>query len=141
MKFARIDLSKTNYSLINSAQILKNPPVAKLQEIYKTYCRYKKFSSVLPIFDSQFTDPKNDVIAYYDNNDIVAFSLAKIHDHKNAEAWQFAWNYHNPKMYLGIRSLEHECAWYKQLGYQYLYIGEAQKYKSQFNGYEVLGTL
>lgn len=139
MKFARIDLSKTNYTLIESAQILKNPPIAELQEIYREYCVYKKFKSVMPLFDNQFIE--NDIIAYYDNHKIVAFSIMRHLDQKNIEAWQFAWTYHNPDMQLGIRSLEHECAFYKKLGFKYMYVGEAQKYKSKFVGYEVLGPM
>ena len=42
---------------------------------------------------------------------------------------------------LGRRSLEHECAYYKQLGYEYLYLGQVAEYKTHFDGYEQLGKL
>jgi len=141
MKFARIDLSKTNYSILDNAEILINPPIQLLQEIYLQYCRYKNFESVMPLFYGHFMDSLNDVIAYYDNNKIVAFSIMRILDRDNLEAWQFAWDYKIPKLRLGIRSLEHECAFYKNLGYKYLYVGEALEYKSKFDGYEILGKL
>jgi len=68
MKYARIDLSQTDYSPIIEMKFIVNPNVSmigSLQAIYEKYCRYKQFNSVMPIFDSEFTDPKNDVFGYY----------------------------------------------------------------------------
>lgn len=142
MKYCRIDLSKTNYKTMSmlDADIIINPEplIPKLNDIYKKYCQYKKFDSVMPIFDSEFTDSKNNVIAYYVEDDIVAFSLLRCYDDENVEAIQFAWDYNNPKMRLGIESLKHECAYYKKLGYKYFYLGQTDEYKNQIDGYEVL---
>ena len=141
MKFCRIDLSKTNYTPLEHFVMFIEPPVEKLQTIYKKYCAYKQFDSVMPIFDSQFTDVKNDVYGYVDNrHEIVAFSIVRRHDDKNAEAWQFAWDYADPALRLGIHSLETECAIYKKWGYEYLYLGEAADYKSELDGYEILDS-
>lgn len=138
---ARIDLEKTNYSLLNENNwaIITNPDVVQLEEIYKKYCQYKKFPSVMPIFDSEYTDPKNNIVGYYDNSELVAFSIIRKHDNQNIEARQFAWTYHRPSLRLGIKSLEHECALYKQLGFKFLYLGQADEYKKQINGFEILG--
>ena len=57
------------------------------------------------------------------------------------ESLQFAWNYKQPDLQLGKLSLEHECAYYKNLGYKYLYMGESADYKAQFDGYEILGPI
>jgi len=95
----------------------------------------------MPLFASHFTSEPNSTIVYQDAGQIVAFSIMRQLDQHNMESVQFAWNYHNPELRLGIRSLEHECALYKSLGYHYLYVGEAQHYKSQFDGYETLGTI
>jgi hypothetical protein len=54
---------------------------------------------------------------------------------------QFAWDYANPELRLGIKSIEHECAYYKSLGYKYYYLGEAHKYKENFDGFEILGSV
>lgn len=137
--YGRIDLSKTNYSKIDNFQFLKPPPIAKLQKIYTEYCQYKKFRSVMPIFESEFTDLKNDIIGYYNNNELVAFSLLRKYDDKNVEAIQFAWNYKNPELYLGISSLKNECAIYKELGFSYMYLGGADEYKKKIDGFEILG--
>jgi hypothetical protein len=95
----------------------------------------------MPIFDSEYTDMSNDIIGYYDQDNLVAFSIVRKYDQDNVEALQFAWNYHNPKLRLGIKSLEHECALYKKLGYQYLYLGGADEYKSKIAGFEILGPV
>lgn len=90
----------------------------------------------MPIFDSEYLD--NEVIGYRHDGKLVAFSLIKIHDNENVEAIQFAWDYANPELKLGIKSLKNECAIYKARGYKYFYLGAAAKYK-QIDGYEELG--
>ena len=139
MIYARIDLEKTNYTTLQSNwQFIRNPDIDALNNIYIQYCKHKKFRSVMPIFNSEYTDTQTDVIGYFDNNQLEAFSLIKKYDHDNVEALQFAWTYHDPKLRLGITSLEHECALYKHLGYKFLYLGEANEYKSKIQGFEIL---
>jgi hypothetical protein len=140
MIYARIDLVQTDYLPLKADwQIISHPEIHVLNKIYQKYCEYKKFRSVMPIFDSEYLDSKSEIIGYYDNNMLIAFSLIKKHDKDNVEAVQFAWTYSNPKLRLGIVSLKHECALYKQQGYKFLYLGEASEYKSKIAGYEVLG--
>lgn len=141
MIYARINLSLTNYSTsILDWQYLKNPDITQLNRIYKTYCRYKKFASVMPIFDSEYTDSRNDIIGYFANNELVAFSLLRKYDLENVEAVQFAWTYSNPNLRLGIKSLKQECAIYKRLGFKFLYLGQADEYKKEIDGFEILGS-
>lgn len=139
MKYCRIDLSKTNYKKLSNWQYLSNFDL--LPNIYKAYCEHKKFESVMPLFHNQFVDQQIDVIGYYEGFKLVAFSLIKRHDSVNAEALQFAWDYSNPDLKLGIESLKHECAVYKERGFQYLYLGEAHDYKRQIDGFEILGPI
>ena len=140
MIYARINLSATNYSsTLLDWQYITDPDTDQLDTIYQKYCTYKKFPSVMPIFASEYTDPKNDIIGYFDNGVLTAFSLLRRYDAHNVEAIQFAWTYTNPQLRLGILSLKHECALYKKLGYQYLYLGGADEYKSQIDGFEILG--
>lgn len=140
MIYARINLEKINYDVLTSDwEFIRTPNIDDLNNIYIQYCKYKKFQSVMPIFDSEYTDPKTDVIGYYDQGILVAFSLIKKHDLDNAEAVQFAWTYDRPALRLGIRSLEHECALYKKLGFKFLYLGGADEYKSKIDGFEILG--
>ena len=139
--YGRIDLSKTFYEKIKLHKFLNPVPITELQNLYKEYCNYKKFKSVMPIFDSEFNDNKNDVIGYYENDKLVAFSLLRRYDTDNIEAIQFAWNYENPSLRLGIESLKSECAVYKELGFKYMYLGGADEYKKKIDGFEMLGPL
>ncbi len=140
-QFARIDLSKTNYISSVKWDYIRNPDIAKLNTIYRDYCKYKHFASVMPIFDSRYTDPMTDVIGYYDGDKLAAFSLIRRYDNKNALCDQFAWNYNNPRLRLGIETLKTECAIYKERGFRYLYLEQAHLYKSQIDGFEILGPL
>ena len=140
-QFARIDLSQTNYTPTVKWEYLRDPDIPRLNLIYRDYCKYKHFASVMPIFDSRYTDSMTDVIGYYDNNKLVAFSLIKRYDNENALCDQFAWNYHNPRLRLGIETRQTECAIYQERGFQYLYLEQAHLYKSKIQGFEILGTL
>lgn len=140
MLYARVELSKTNYNKLDNFKFIKKPNIGILNQLYIDYCRYKKFRSVMPIFSSEYTDQKNDVLGYYnDDKDLVAFSLIRRYSNTEAECIQFAWNYSNPKLKLGILSLKNECAVYKELGFKYLYLGGADEYKKQIDGFEILG--
>ena len=139
MIYCRIKLSKTNYQTYDYAYIEDKPNLKKVQDIYKKYCDYKKFKSVQPLFANDIKVHK--VMVYYDEGKFVAFSLLYELDKHNIEALQFAWDYKNPKLRLGIKSLENECAWAKANGYKYLYLGQDDRYKSQFKEYERLGPL
>lgn len=140
-QFARVNLAKNNDTIKCDWYYITDPDINQLNEIYRDYCRYKKFESVMPMFDSQYTDPTVDIIGYRDNNQLVAFSLIKRFDDKNALCAQFAWNYHNPKTRLGIHSLQTECAIYKQRGFEYLYLDQAHLYKQDISGFELLGPI
>jgi len=142
MIYARINLEKINYTVFQSNwEFVRKPDINLLNTIYAQYCRHKQFPSVMPIFDREYQDPWNDVVGYFDQGQLVAFSIIRKYDQDNVEAVQFAWTYHNPKQRLGIESLKHECALYKKLGYKYLYLGGADEYKSKIDGFEVLGEL
>ena len=142
MKFCRLNLSKTYYEEYpEAAKLTWASSIEPFEQIYKTYCRHKQFSSVMPLFLSQFQDHANDIHVYYYNEQVVAWSLCRRYDEYSVESLQFAWDYQQPQLELGRRSLEHECAHYKQLGYRYLYLGESANYKAQFDGYEILGPI
>jgi hypothetical protein len=143
-QFARINLAKTNYTpTVEWKYITSREPdvLARLDDIYRTYCIYKHFASVMPIFPSRYTDPMAEIIGYYDQERLVAFSLIRKFDLHNALCDQFAWTYHKPKMRLGIETMKTECAIYKERGFQYLYLEQAHLYKSDMDGFELLGPM
>ena len=143
MIYARINLKKNSDIALNGGwRYLQDPDPLMLDSLYLQYCRYKKFPSFIPIFASEYSDPNNDVIGYYDDYDqLIAFSLIRRYDKHNAECIQFAWNYDDPKRRLGIESLKHEAALYRDRGFKYLYLGEADEYKSEIEGFEILGPI
>jgi hypothetical protein len=138
-QFARINLAKTDYEPAVDWYYITEPDIAELNNIYRTYCIYKHFASVMPIFDSQYTDPDTDIIGYCDAGELVAFSLMKRYDNHHVLASQFAWTYRNPRIRLGIESLKTECAIYRDRGFRYLYLDQAHLYKQGFQGFETLG--
>jgi hypothetical protein len=140
-QFARINLSQTTYQPTVDWHYITKPDMTVLQDIYRTYCIYKHFASVMPLFDSQFTDHMTDIIGYQEQGQLVAFSLMKRYDNLNVLASQFAWTYHNPRTRLGIESLKTECAVYRERGFRYLYLDQAHLYKQDLEGFEILGGL
>jgi hypothetical protein len=142
-QFARIALSNTNYQASTEWGYLipTKEQMQELDAIYRTYCQYKKFASVMPMFHSRYTDPMTDVIGYFDQGAMVAFSLIRRYDEKNAECVQFAWTYHDPKQRLGIETMKTECAIYKARGFDYLYLEQAHIYKQEIDGFELLGPM
>ena len=140
-QFARIDLAKNTDCTNVDWYYITDPDVDQLNDIYRTYCIYKHFASVMPIFDSQYKDPDTDIIGYREDGKLVAFSLMKRYDDKNVLASQFAWTYHNPKTRLGVESLKTECAIYRERGFKYLYLDQAHLYKQGIKGFELLGPL
>jgi hypothetical protein len=120
---------------------LTTPDIAALNKIYRAYCIHKHFASVMPIFDSRYTDPMTDVLGYYDDDQLVAFSLIRRYDQHHALCDQFAWTYHKPKLRLGIETMKTECAMYKAQGFRYLYLEQAHLYKAEIDGFEILGPL
>jgi len=142
-QFACINLEKTNYEpTVQWAYLTPSKEqIKQLQEIYRTYCIYKHFGSVMPLFASRFYDNMADIIGYYDDNALVAFSLIRRYDEHNALCDQFAWTYHKPKMRLGIETMKTECAIYKARGFKRLYLEQAHLYKSEINGFEILGPM
>ena len=138
-QFARINLGQVTYQPSVTWEYLQEPNIAQLRDIYRTYCIYKHFASVMPLFDSQFHDAMTDVIGYREHNELVAFSLMKRLDDKNVLASQFAWTYHNPRTRLGTESLKTECAIYRDRGFEYLYLDQAHLYKQGLDGFELLG--
>jgi hypothetical protein len=140
-QFARIDLSKTNYKINVEWMYMPHPDISALNAIYRAYCTHKRFASVMPIFDARYLDPMTDVIGYYDKAKLVAFSLIRRYDEHNALCDQFAWTYHNPRMRLGIETMKTECAIYRARGFKYLYMEQAHLYKSEIDGFEILGPL
>ena len=142
MIYARIDLSQTNYEIMDNCKKLKCPFPKPLEAIYDAYCKHKKFKSVMPIFPEEYFDDKNEVYGYYDKEEkLVAFSLLRCYNNKNVEAVQFAWDYANPKLKIGYKSIRTECAIYRDLGYKQMLIDTEMYYKTEIQGFQLFGPI
>lgn len=139
--YTRINLDKTNYEVNLPMAVLLKPDPEELRQIYFSYCKYKQFKSVPIIHDKEILGNDIMVIGYYDQGKLEAFSLFRIFDNENVENFQFAWTYHDPKQRYGIKSLETECAFFKELGYKYMYLGLDAPYKREMQGFEILGPV
>ncbi len=132
----RSKLSETAYEIMPDAEQLTNYDYDELLEINQNFLSHKQFA--LAPHDIVIT--ATDLIwGYYDQEILVAWS--KIHQYNSElETAYFAWNYARPRLHLGIRSLEHELAWAKSLGYKYMYLGPGYEscsvYKSRIAGFE-----
>ena len=146
LKFCRINLVKTNYNIINypyAREITIDQRMQhwdQVQHIYTSYCRHKKFDSVMPLWISQFQSSEYKLIGYFDNNHLVAWTKLRLLDRCNIESEQFAWDYKKPNLKLGIKSLEFESAYFKLMGFTYIWLGFDDHYKRQIEGFEIAGN-
>ena len=137
----RIDLTKTNYKQINFKLLGKND-FASCEQIYKQYIEHNEIANPHPVFEEEWNREAKynaDVLGYYDKDVLVAWSLVyKFPSKQTILADQFAWNYENPKLKLGYRSIRSECAYYKSKAYKYFILGDPDKYKEELQGYEII---
>jgi hypothetical protein len=142
-EFGRIDLAATDYVTESDLDCrrLDPVPVTAVQQIYRDYCAHKHFRSVMPMIAGRLTASNTEIWGYHDQDQLVAWSMYRIWDDKNILSDHFAWNYRNPKLRLGIRSLENECAIYRERGYRWMYFEAVEPYMLDIKGFEILGPI
>ena len=140
-QFGRIDLAKTNYPVDLEWQLLDPVPVDAVQQVYRDYCAHKHFQSVMPMLPSRLTAPGTEIIGYHNQGRLVAWSMYRIWDEFNIMSDHFAWDYRNPRLRLGIRSLQNECAIYRSRGVRFVYFESIEPYMFDIQGFEILGPL
>jgi len=138
-QFGRINLARTNYEISCDWLLLQPPPVPELLRIYRDYCRHKHFISVMPMIAGRFLDAATDVIGYRHQGRLVAWSMLRRWDQHNVLSDHFAWDYRDPRLRLGIRSLETECAIYRDRGFEWMYFERVEPYMMDMQGFELLG--
>jgi hypothetical protein len=141
MEFGRIDLTNTTYSVTLTAHLLDPVPVNEIDRVYRAYCLYKNFESVMPLVPGRFLIPGTEVFGYYDQDCLIAWSMYRIWDNKNIVVDHHAWDYSNPNLRIGLHSLENECALYRNRGFQFMYFESIEPYMLDLQGFEILGTL
>ena len=101
MKFGRIDLTKTTYSVTLEAHLLNPVPIDEINRVYKQYCLYKNFKSIMPMIPGRFLIPNTEVFGYYEQEKLIAWSMYRIWDKENIVIDHHAWDYNNPKLRIG----------------------------------------
>jgi len=136
----RVATSATNYKLMPDATILLDPTPSQFTEmdhIYTAYCYYKKFKKYFEVGQRLDTDR---FMAYYQQDVFVAWAKLRHYTDQAIETSLFVWDYSLPATKLGTRSLEHEIAWAKKEGYEYVYLGPGYErssvYKADMQGFE-----
>jgi arginyl-tRNA--protein-N-Asp/Glu arginylyltransferase len=136
----RVITSATNYELLPTACLLQDPTPAQFTEmdhIYTAYCYYKKFKKYFEIGQRLHNDR---FMAYYQEDVFVAWAKLREYSPQAIETAMFVWDYSLPASRLGSCSLEHEIAWAKQQGYEYVYLGPGYErsslYKADMQGFE-----
>ena len=131
-----VNLQKTKYKTIDF-KLLDDSHFTECEELYKGYIQYKDFNSIYPIYREDWT--RGTVFGYYDNNELAAWSCYYVYPSKKiVHADQFAWNYKNPRLKLGYKSLRSECAYFREQGFNYLILGDMYSYKQEMQGFEII---
>lgn len=140
-QFGRIDLLKTQHQSNLEWEILDPVPVDDVLRVYRDYCTHKHFQSVMPMVPGRLTAPDTEIIGYRDQERLVAWSMYRIWDTENILCDHHAWDYRNPRLRLGARSLDAECAIYRDRGYRFMYFESVQPYMLDLQGFEILGPI
>jgi hypothetical protein len=140
--YSYIALQETNYKPLLDFEILtniENPSL--LLDIHQKYCRYKNFTSVQPIFHGEFTDPRCEFVTYKIDNKVVAWTMLRKLGDTAIDNMQFCWDYEDPKLKLGYKSIRTECAIYRDRGFTEMLIDTEMYYKKQLQGYSIYGAV
>ena len=140
-EFGRIDLARTSYRADIECQVLDPVPVTEVQRVYREYCLHKHFRSVMPLVSGRLTGPCTEIVGYHDQDRLIAWSMYRIWDQENILSDHFAWDYRNPRLRLGIRSVENECAIYRDRGFRWMYFESVEPYMLDIEAFEILGEM
>lgn len=138
-QFGRIHLPDTTYQADITCALLSPVPVNEVLRVYRDYCVHRHFHSVIPMVPGRLTAADTEIWGYRDRDRLVAWSMYRIWDADNVLSDHFAWDYRNPRLRLGIRSLENECAVYRDRGYRWMYFESVEPYMLDLQAFEILG--
>ena len=140
-QFGRINLQETRYVSDLTWEIMDPVPVNDCQRVYRDYCLHKHFRSVMPLIAGRLRAPDTEIIGYRHDHRLVAWSMYRIWDKNNVLSDHFAWDYRDPRLRLGIRSMENECAIYRDRGYRWMYFETVEPYMLDMQGFEIMGPI
>ena len=116
----------------------KECSVQELNEVYIKYCNYKKYPIEDDYIEGCLKDIDEKYIGEYRENGILrGYVVCRIH-HETAKAMtsiQFCWDYENPRLYLGKYSLIKEMEFAKEMGFEWVYMGDGYQKICQYKCY------
>lgn len=141
-QFGRICLANTTYQQDIAFEILDPVPVNDVLRVYRDYCVHRHFQSVMPMIPGRLTAADTEIIGYRDSTGrLMAWSMYRVWDQENILSDHFAWDYRDPRLRLGIRSIENECAIYRDRGYRWMYFEAVEPYMLDLQGFEIMGPM
>ena len=140
-QFGRINLEATSYARELDAELLDPVPVNDVLRVYRDYCAHRHFQSVMPMIPGRLTAPNTEIWGYRHHDELVAWSMYRVWDAENILSDHFAWDYREPRLRLGIRSIENECAIYRARGYRWMFFESVEPYMLDFEGFEIMGPI
>jgi hypothetical protein len=141
-QFGRIFLPSTGYAQQVNGVVLDPVPVKEVLRVYREYCLHRHFQSVIPMVPGRLTASDTEVIGYHDAaGKLIAWSMYRIWDSESILSDHFAWDYRDPRLRLGIRSIENECAIYRDRGYRWMYFESVEPYMLDLEGFEIMGPM
>tara|TARA_Y100000310_G_scaffold311396_1_gene357622 strand:+ start:208 stop:975 length:768 start_codon:yes stop_codon:yes gene_type:complete len=111
----------------------------RLDKIWKIYKEAKGFDAHLDFRTTCEYQPENKrIVRIYHNGKIIAFSLLRIYP--VPVSLQFAWNYADPRMSVGIHTQHFEINYFRKIGYRYDYLCPGYEvaclWKTRFPGFQ-----
>ena len=110
----------------------------EVNDIYQAYITKKNFKDLYNPIKNILDEDK--FLGFAVNGKTVAFSKLRHYDNNDFESAMFCWDYKNPKLKLGIRTIYLEMEYGARRGAKYLYIGPGYEkssiYKKDFDGFE-----
>jgi len=108
--------------------------VDQYEELHEKYCKHRDFKRDIEL--KSFVECS--VIEYWTDK-LIGISLYRVYDTEFV-AYQFIWDYEDPKLSLGTVAQFMECEKAKELGCDYVYLlggyEECCAYKASFTGFE-----
>jgi arginyl-tRNA--protein-N-Asp/Glu arginylyltransferase len=138
----RLDLNvyqptKTTKKLSNKITVRKGDIVLceeKYKQLHQKYCKYHGFQR-----DIKLESFKDCSVIEYHTDDLIGISIYKQFDDQFV-AYQFIWDYEDPKLSLGTVAQMVECETAKTMGCEYVYLLGGYElccqYKSNYKGFE-----
>ena len=133
LKTKIISNSKISYKIIDIPKSL-----SKYEDIQKKYMKKKKFKMNYPLnLDTKYYTKDKKIQEVYYNDKLIALSIFRIKPYFLALV--FFWDYNDPKLQIGYRSLYNQILLAKKYGYTYFYLGtiydKSSLWKTKLNGF------